>query len=85
VYAVWHVVTDGLSRGSVWVNGHNLGRYPQTTKAPGVYIPECWLRKGDNDIIVLDEEGNSPVGVRIEADHDASRVLKQLEGRVGTR
>jgi len=84
-YAVWHVVTDGLSRGSVWVNRHNLGRYPQTTKAPGVYIPECWLQKGDNSIVIFDEEGNSPKSIRIEADHDASRLLRTVDSRIGTR
>ena len=45
---MWRVTTSGLSRGSVWVNGHNLGRYPEKIAAPGLYVPECWLKAGPN-------------------------------------
>lgn len=48
---------DGWTKGVVWVNGHNLGRYwfvgPQQT----LYCPAPFLKKGKNDIIVLDLEG----------------------------
>jgi beta-galactosidase len=41
-------------KGVVWVNGHNLGRYwgigPQQT----IYVPAEWLKKGRNEIIVLE-------------------------------
>jgi beta-galactosidase len=41
-------------KGMVWVNGHNLGRYwgigPQQT----LYLPAEWLKKGRNEIIVLE-------------------------------
>jgi len=41
-------------KGMVWVNGHNLGRYwgigPQQT----LYLPAEWLKKGDNEIVVLE-------------------------------
>lgn len=41
-------------KGCVWVNGHNLGRYwfvgPQQT----LYVPAEWLKKGDNEVIVLE-------------------------------
>ena len=41
-------------KGVVWVNGHNLGRYwgigPQQT----LYLPAEWLKKGDNEIVVLE-------------------------------
>lgn len=44
------------AKGYVWVNGHNLGRYwteagPQQT----LYLPASWLRKGLNEVVVLDE------------------------------
>lgn len=45
----------GWTKGVVWVNGHNLGRYwwlgPQQT----LYTPGVWLRKGRNEIIVFEE------------------------------
>ena len=41
-------------KGVVWVNGHNLGRYwyggPQQT----IYLPAEWLKKGSNEIEVLE-------------------------------
>ncbi|SEO35472.1 beta-galactosidase [Mucilaginibacter gossypiicola] len=41
-------------KGEVWVNGHNLGRYwgigPQQT----LYLPVEWLKKGYNDVEVLE-------------------------------
>jgi beta-galactosidase len=46
----------GWTKGWVWVNGHNLGRYwfigPQQT----LYLPGCWLHAGSNDIVVLEQE-----------------------------
>lgn len=41
-------------KGVVWINGHNLGRYwgigPQQT----IYVPAEWLRKGQNEVTVLE-------------------------------
>lgn len=72
---MWRVTTSGLSRGSVWVNGHNLGRYPEKIPAPGVYIPKCWLNTGANanTLVIYDEEGNLPDQVRVQPEVGASR------------
>ena len=53
--------TVGLKAGHVWLNGHNLGESPQTpsTKYP-MYMPECWMKEGPNDLVVLDIYGNKP-------------------------
>ena len=40
---ILRVTSQGLTRGTMWLNGHNLGRYPEKIKAPGMYLPECWL------------------------------------------
>jgi beta-galactosidase len=44
-------------KGQVYVNGHALGRFwgigPQQT----LYTPGCWLKKGKNEIIILDVVG----------------------------
>ncbi len=44
-------------KGLVYVNGHGLGRIwgigPQQT----LYVPGCWLKKGENEIIVFDVTG----------------------------
>jgi beta-galactosidase len=41
-------------KGVVWVNGHNLGRYWNIGPQQTLYIPVEWLKKGGNEIIVLE-------------------------------
>jgi alpha-N-acetylglucosaminidase len=74
-HLIWRVVTKGLGHGSVWVNGHNLGRYPEKIPAPGLYIPECWMKSRDNVLIIFDEDGKSPAQVAIDSEPAASREL----------
>ena len=76
-HPIWRVVTPGLSHGSVWVNGHNLGRYPEKVPVDGLYIPEPWLKSGDNSLVIFDEDGKAPTAVRITAEAAASRDIAQ--------
>jgi beta-galactosidase len=72
--AVYRLVTDGLSFGNVWINGHNVGRYPEILKdCPGIWLPACWLRKGSNTLVVFDEQGKSPTNVHVQLEAGASR------------
>ncbi|MBR7720024.1 glycoside hydrolase family 35 protein [Hymenobacter properus] len=41
-------------KGVVWVNGHNLGRYWSIGPQQTIYVPAEWLKKGHNDIAVLE-------------------------------
>ena len=41
-------------KGVVWVNGHNLGRYWYVGPQQTLYLPGPWLRKGDNEVVVLE-------------------------------
>jgi beta-galactosidase len=73
---IYRLTTTGLTRGSVWLNGHNLGRYPEKIKVDGIYLPECWLKDGQNDVAIFDEEGTVPTAsVHIWCEKDASREL----------
>ena len=42
------------SKGMVWVNGHAIGRYWEIGPQQTLYMPGCWLKKGENEIIILD-------------------------------
>jgi beta-galactosidase len=42
------------SKGIVYVNGHNLGRYWNIGPQQRLYCPASWLKKGSNEIIVFD-------------------------------
>jgi beta-galactosidase len=41
-------------KGYVWVNGKNLGRYWEIGPQQRLFCPAGWLKKGTNDVIVLD-------------------------------
>ena len=56
----------GWGKGVVWVNGHNLGRFWNIGPQRTLYLPGPWLRRGANEIVVLDlmpEEVQSVEGV----------------------
>lgn len=42
------------SKGLVWINGHCLGRFWNVGPQQTLYVPGCWLRKGANEIIIMD-------------------------------
>ena len=44
-------------KGQVWVNGHAMGRIWSIGPQQTLYVPGCWLKKGENEIIVLDITG----------------------------
>jgi beta-galactosidase len=70
--SIWRVVVAGMGHGNVWVNGHNLGRYPERIPVNGLYIPECWLQL-KNTVEIYDEDGNIPNNVSIQVEPAASR------------
>jgi beta-galactosidase len=41
-------------KGMVWVNGYNLGRFWKIGPTQTLCVPGCYLKKGVNEIIVLD-------------------------------
>lgn len=44
-------------KGMVWVNGHAMGRFWEIGPQQTLYMPGCWLKEGENEIIVLDLKG----------------------------
>lgn len=46
---------SNFKKGMVWVNGHNLGRYWEIGPQKRLYCPAPWLKKGENEIVVLDQ------------------------------
>lgn len=45
------------SKGLVWVNGHAIGRFWEIGPQQTLYMPGCWLKEGENEIIILDMAG----------------------------
>ena len=44
-------------KGQVYVNGHAIGRFWKIGPQQTLYMPGCWLKKGENEIIVQDIVG----------------------------
>lgn len=41
-------------KGMAWVNGHNLGRFWNIGPQQTMYVPGPWLKRGENEIVILD-------------------------------
>ena len=77
-HPILRLVTGGLSAGFAWLNGHNLGRYPEKVAINGLYLPECWLRAGENTLVLFDEEGKRPDAVTLAVEAAASRNVVKI-------
>ncbi len=44
----------GWGTGNVWVNGRNLGRFWNIGPQQSLYLPAPFMKKGQNDIVILD-------------------------------
>lgn len=72
--------TSTLSRGTAFLNGHCVGRYPPTLKDGkkplGLYLPECWFAPdGKNSLVIFDEEGRDPAQVKLDVQIAESREV----------
>lgn len=45
---------ESWGKGLVYVNGHPLGRFWEIGPQQTLYLPGCWLKEGDNELIVFD-------------------------------
>ena len=64
-------------KGQVWVNGHAMGRFWSIGPQQTLFIPGCWLKKGKNEIIVLDIIGPKEPIVWGQAEPELNKL--QLE------
>lgn len=68
-------------KGMVWVNGHALGRFWEIGPQQTLFLPGCWLKKGPNEVIVLDLKGpREPVLRGLD-----KPILDQLRGIVSDK
>ena len=64
-------------KGQVYVNGHAMGRIWSIGPQQTLYVPGCWLKKGKNEIIVLDVVGPKERVVWGQAEPELNKL--QLE------
>ncbi len=65
------IYTDGFTKGVVFVNGYNIGRYWNTAgPQKSLYIPAPLLKKGTNSITVFELERSTAQFVTLLDKHD---------------
>jgi beta-galactosidase len=53
---------ESFGKGQVYVNGYPIGRFWNLGPQQTLYVPGCWLKRGLNEVVVLDVVGTtSPV------------------------
>ena len=48
---------EAFGKGQVYINGYAIGRFWNIGPQQTLYVPGCWLKKGQNEVIVLDMVG----------------------------
>lgn len=51
-------------KGMVWVNGYAIGRFWEIGPQQTLFMPGCWLKEGQNEIIVLDLKGPATASIK---------------------
>ncbi len=55
---------SALTKGFVWLNGHNLGRTWNIGPQKSIFVPATLLRQGTNQVVVFDYADLPPVSLR---------------------
>ncbi len=66
-------------KGIVFVNGHNLGRYWKVGPQQTLYVPGCWLKKGENRIVIFEQLNEKPQTVITFTDKPVLETLNLPE------
>jgi len=61
---------EGWTKGNVYINGFNLGRYWEVGPQKRLYVPGPLLRKGENEIIVFELHGTKELQVTLQDQPD---------------
>jgi beta-galactosidase len=72
-------------KGYVWVNGHNLGRYWNIGPQQTMYVPGVWLKRGENEIVVMDFLGPEKPVVAALAEPILNELRPKLDFARGKR
>ena len=68
---------DGMTKGVIWVNGRNMGRYWMTGAQRDYYLPKPWLFRR-NTVVIFEEGKALPSDVKLVRDpiHAVMKVRK---------
>jgi beta-galactosidase len=63
IYCDTFIDMSDFTKGIVWVNGHNLGRYWNIGPQKRLFCPSTFLREGLNEIMVFDFHRTEPAAI----------------------
>jgi beta-galactosidase len=66
----------GWGKGIVFINGHNLGRYWKVGPQQTLYLPGCWLKKKQNEIVIFEQQNDKLPQV---LNFSSNPILEELE------
>lgn len=67
---------EHFSKGIVFINGHNLGRFWNVGPQQTLYVPGCWMQQGRNSIVIFDQLNRTP---QTEISGITKPVLEELK------
>ncbi|MBQ9362261.1 MAG: beta-galactosidase, partial [Bacteroidaceae bacterium] len=68
-------------KGQVYVNGHAMGRIWSIGPQQTLYVPGCWLKKGKNEVIVLDVVGPKETVVWGQAEPELNKLQLEMSNK----
>lgn len=61
----WKAMINAVGTGYMWLNGQNIGRHWDEGPQREFYLPECWLRFGKKNVLVLGLRQSEVDGARL--------------------
>lgn len=83
---------SGWGQGIVWINGRCLGRYWSIGPTQTMYLPGPWIRRGRNQVVVLDLTGPreariaglaTPILDQLRRERDLARAPSRVRPQLG--
>lgn len=53
IWVPWRALVNASGTGYMWLNGHNIGRYWEEGPQREFFLPECWLKFGEENVLIL--------------------------------
>lgn len=71
-------------KGLVYVNGHGIGRFWEIGPQQTLYMPGCWLREGNNEIVVFDILGPREASICGVSEPELNSLMPEAKSKEDT-
>ena len=67
IWVPWRALVNASGSGYMWLNGHNIGRYWEEGPQREFFLPECWLKFGEENVLILGLRESEQKGALLES------------------